>query len=280
MARGAHLAAMRERGLAVRSVVGDFAIPPDDVHATDDPTTIGPVDVVLFTVKSYDTETAAALLPPLLGPETAVISLQNGIANEERLVELIGAGHVAGGVAYALTGIAEPGVIRHSGRTMRMAFGELDGSRSARLEAFLAACQRAGIEAEIAPDIRVALWTKYAFICAQGGLSAATRKPIGAIRDTPPTWALFRAVVSEVVAVARAEGIPLPDDVVDQQLAVAQRFEPGAYASLYDDLVAGRRLEVEALHGELVRRAARAGVPVPVSTVIYGILLPSANPGR
>ena len=160
IARGAHLAAIRQRGLSVRSVLGDFALTPEQAPATDDPADIGPVEVVLFTVKSFDTDSAAMLLPPLLGPETAVISLQNGIDNEERLAAAIGAEHVVGGVAYVLTGVAEPGVIRHSGGPTRMVFGEPDGRRSPRLEAFLAACEGAGFAAEISADIRATLWTK------------------------------------------------------------------------------------------------------------------------
>lgn len=278
VARGGHLAAMRERGLAVRSVFGDFALPREATHATGDPGSIGPVDVVLFTVKTFDTDAAVALLPPLLGRETAVISLQNGVDSEERLAVAIGPEHVVGGVAYVLTGVAEPGVIRHSGGPTSMAFGEMDGRRSPRLEAFLAACERAAFQAALVPDIRSQLWQKYAFICAQAGLTAATRKPIGVVRDTPATWALFRSVVEEVERVAKAEGVPLPDDLVERTLSVARNLEPGGYASLYDDLAAGRRLELEALHGELVRRAERAGLPAPVSSVIYALLLPWANP--
>jgi 2-dehydropantoate 2-reductase len=280
VARGAHLRKMRERGLTVRSVFGDFDLPAAAVHATDDPTAIGPVDIVLFTVKSFDTEGAAALLPPLLGPTTGVISLQNGVANEERLAARIGPEHVVGGVAYVLTGLAEPGVIRHSGGPTTFAFGEMDGRPSPRLRAFLAACRKAALAAEIAPDIRSALWTKYAFICAQAGLTAATRLPIGAVRASPATWSLFQRVLEEVERVGRAEGVDLPADLVERQLSVAEAMEPGGYASLYDDLAAGRRLELEALHGDVVRRAGRAGVEVPVCTVLYGLLAPWVEGGR
>jgi|SRR5579859_5344432 len=276
IARGAHLAAMQQDGLAVRSIFGDFSVPPDAIHATAGTTTVGPVDIVLFTVKTFDTDSAMSLLPPLLGPETAVISLQNGIDSEERLTAAIGPEHVVGGVAYVLTGIAQPGVIRHSGGPTRIAFGEMDGRASPRLEAFLGACQRAGFLVELVRDIRSQLWQKYAFICAQAGLTAATRKPIGVLRETPATWGLFRSIVEEVERVGLAEGVPLPADLVEQQVALAQKLEPTGFASLYDDLVAGRRLELEALHGELVRRAVRAAVEVPVTTVIYALLLPWA----
>jgi 2-dehydropantoate 2-reductase len=252
VARGPHLEAMRSSGLRVESILGDVALAPDEVHATDDPGRIGPVDIVLFTVKSYDTDVAAAALAPLIGPQTAVISLQNGIDNEERIAAVIGAEHVVGGVAWIFAGIAAPGVVRHTGGPARIAFGEPDGRRSGRLEAFLAACRRAEIPAEIPADIRVALWTKYAFICAQAGVTAATRQPIGVIRGTPPTWAMFRAA--------------------------AAALDPALRSSLHDDLVAGRRLELEALLGELVRRAARVGLAAPTSAFLYAILLPQANP--
>ncbi len=156
-----------------------------------------------------------------IGPETAVISLQNGIDNEEKLAGAIGSEHVAGGVAYIFAGIIEPGVVAHTGGPARIHFGEMDGRRTARLEAFLAACQRAGIDAALTPDIRVDLWRKYAFICAQAGLTAATRQPIGQVRETPETWELFRQVIAEAADVARAEGLPLPDDFVDRQVAMA-----------------------------------------------------------
>ena len=275
--KGPTLAALRSSGLSVSSIFGDFALTPAETYATDEPKSIGPVDIVLFTVKSYDTELAAAALPPLLGPDTAVISLQNGIDNEDRIASMIDPRYVAGGVAFIFAGVVEPGVIRHTGGAARITFGELDGRRTPRLEAFLAACQRAGITSELSADIRAALWTKFTFICAQAGLTAATRQPIGVIRDIPQTWALFCEVVNEVVRVARAEGVRLPDDVVDRQLEVVRGLDPTAYSSLYDDMVAGRRMELEALVGELVRRADRVGVPAPAASALYAILLPSAK---
>jgi 2-dehydropantoate 2-reductase len=276
LARGAHLAAMRERGLRIRSVSEDFSLAPADTHATDDPSVIGPADIVLFTVKSYDTESAAILLTPLLGPDTVVVSLQNGIDNEEKLAARIGSEHVAGGVAYIFAGIVEPGVV-HTGGPARILFGEMDGRRTPRLEAFLAACQRAGLDAELVGDIRVALWTKYAFICAQAGLTAATRRPIGVLRETAPTWELYRQVIEEAVNVGRAAGVPLPADLVERQLTIAKSLPPNFYSSLYDDLMAGRRMEVEALLGDLSRRAERSGVPAPASSALYAVLLPQTT---
>lgn len=276
LARGAHLEALRAHGLRVTSTLGDFALDPAATHATDDAREIGPVDVVLFTVKSYDTESAAALLPPLIGPGTQVVSLQNGIDNEDRLAARIGREHVAGGVAYIFAGIAQPGLISHTGGPARIQFGALDGRRPAGLQALLDACRRAGIVAELTDDIRAALWTKYVFICAQAGITSATRQPIDVIRGVPRTWDLFRQVLAEGAAVARAEGVALPDDLVERHLAFAASLEPGTYSSLYADMVAGRRMELEALLGELVRRAEAAGVSAPASSALYAILLPEA----
>lgn len=277
LARGESLAALRERGLRVDSVLGDLTLAADETRATDDPGDIGPSDVVLFTVKSYDTDVAAERLGPLLQDGTAVISLQNGIDNEDRIAARIGSEHVVGGVAYLFAHRAGPGHVRHTGGPARIVFGELSGERSPRTEAFLGECQRAGIAAEIAPDIRVALWSKFVFICAQAGLTAASRQPIGVIRDTPATWELFRRVLEEVAAVGRAEGVALPDDLVAKHLEFASALEAHGRSSMYDDLAAGRRMELEALLGEVVGRGARGGVLTPVSEVLYGLLLPSAS---
>ena len=277
LARGEHLAAIRRDGLRIESVFGDLVLPPDAAHATDDPAAIGPSDVVLFTVKSYDTDAAAQRLRPLLHDGTAVISFQNGIDNEERIAAMIGERHVVGGVAYIFAGRIGPGHIRHTGGPARLVFGELDGRRSERTEAFLAECERAGIDAQISSEIRAALWSKYAFICAQAGLTTATRQPIGVIREVAETMALFRSVLEEVCSVARAEGVALPEDLVERHLDFAANLEPHGRSSLYDDMVAGRRMELEALLGEVVRRGRRHAVATPVAETLYGLLLPTAR---
>jgi 2-dehydropantoate 2-reductase len=271
MARGPHLAAIQRGGLRVRSVKGDLTA---DVRATDDPADIGPCDAALFCVKSYDTEEAAARLGPLLNGETAVVSLQNGIDNEEKIAGVIGPSRVVGGAAFIFSSIVEPGVIAHTGGPARIVFGELDGSRTARVEKLLAACREAGIDADIPADIRVVLWTKFAFICATAGMTAAVRLPLGDIRECTESWAMFQRVFGEVVALARTEGVPLGDDIVAQQLDFAASLPPDSYSSLHHDLVAGRRMELDALHGTVIRRAARAGVPVPANDAIYAVLRP------
>jgi 2-dehydropantoate 2-reductase len=271
IARGEHLAAIREHGLRVRADDGDFTV---RVAASDDPAEIGPCEAVLFCVKSYDTDQAAALLEPLLKPETAVLSLQNGVDNEERIAAHIGPGHVLGGVSFILAHIAEPGVVERVGSVRRVVFGELDGSRSERVTRLLTEFRTAEIDTDLADDIRVVLWDKFAYLCALAGLTAVTRLPIDKLLAVPETRNLFREVVREVALVARAEGVELAEDIVDQKSAFAETLGPDSYSSLHHDLVTGRRLELDALHGELTRRAARHGVAVPVSEVFYALLRP------
>ena len=273
VARGPHLNTLRERGLRVVSVRGDFSVSP---RATDDPGVIGPCDVVLFCVKSYDTEQAAERLPPLVNGETAVLSLQNGVDNVEKIAAVVGERHVMGGAAFIFAAIAEPGVIADSGGPGSVVFGELDGSRSPRAVRLLALFERAGVGAELVADIRTRLWDKYAFICAQAGLTATTRLPIGEIRGTPETWAAFKRLAGEVVALAAAEGVRLPDDVVERISAFAHALEPSGFSSLYHDLTNGRRMELEALHGHVARRSRRHGLEAPVSDVVYALLKPHA----
>ena len=278
IARGDHLAALRESGLRVESVAGDFEA---DLPATDDPADVGPVDFVVFTVKAYDTESVAAKLGPLLGDDTAVITFQNGVDNEAVIADAVGREHVMGGVARIFSTIGEPGVIEHTGGPAEFVFGELDGSRSERAERFLEACERAeGVEPELSTDVRVAIWEKAAFICAQSGMTAAVRLPLGEIRSVPASWAMYRRVIEEVVAVGRAEGVDLSDDTTERLVAFAEGLGGDAYSSLHYDLTHGKRMEVEALFGAVVRRAEEAGdgggVDVPMNEALYATLKPWA----
>lgn len=273
IARGAHLAALREHGLRVRSVKGDFSV---RLPATDDPAEVGPCDYVLFCVKSYDTESATAALGPLLSDDTAVVSLQNGVDNEDKLAKMVGEDRTMGGVALIFAGIAEPGVVVHTGGPTSIVFGEMDGRASERGSRLVQACQQAGFGADLSPDIHTLLWGKLAFICAQAGMTAAVRLPIGEIRATDAGWEGFRRLYTEVAAVAEAEGHPIPAATQEATLAVARGLEPGSFSSLHDDLVAGRRMELEALHGTVARLAATHGVPVPMTDAVYAILKPWA----
>lgn len=271
--RGSHLEAIRERGLLIRSLSGEFRV---QLPATSDPAEIGLVDFVFFTVKSYDTENAARLLGPLLGPETAVVSFQNGIDNEEKLAATIGPEHVMGGAAFVFAAVAEPGVVDHTGGPGRLVFGELHGGPGDRDERLLAACRRAEIPAELSTQIRTELWSKYAFILAQAGMTAAIRLPIGEIRSAPAAWEMFRTIVEEACRVGRAEGISLPEDLVERHLAFAQGLDASGYSSLYHDLVTGHRMELAALHAALVGRAEQHRIPVPACRATYAILEPWA----
>ncbi|WP_415383336.1 2-dehydropantoate 2-reductase [Halosimplex sp. TS25] len=275
VARGDHLAAIQSDGLRVESIAGDTTV---DLPATDDPADIGTVDYVLFTVKSYDTRDAAADLDPLVGPETAVVSFQNGVDNERWIAEEVGEDHVIGGVAYIFSTIESPGVVAHTGGPARFVYGELDGSRTDRIERLhhaLSECD--GIEGVLSDDIRIELWRKFAFICAHSGMTAVTRKPLGPIRETPATWAMYRRIMEEVVAVANAIGVDLPDDTVSEWLAFAQDLDADMHSSLHYDLTHGKRLELDALNGSVIRHADNVGVDVPMNEAVTAILRPWAD---
>jgi len=237
IARGAQLQALRQNGLTVRSVKGDFHV---QVPATDDPADVGRCDFVLFCVKAFDTDAAAAGLGPLIGDDTAILSLQNGVENEEKLARAVGGAHVMGGAAFIFAQIAAPGVILHSGGPTSITFGELDGRASPRAQRLLACCEQAGVAAELSASIKTVLWGKLAFICAQAGMTAAVRLPIGDIRTVDAAWAAFKHLVAEVCAVAEADGSAVPQAARERALALAQAAEPGSFSSLHDDLVAGR----------------------------------------
>jgi 2-dehydropantoate 2-reductase len=272
IARGAHLEALNATGLSVRSVHGDFTLP---VRATDDASTVGAADFVLVAVKSYDLDGILPMLPGLLGDDTAVVSLQNGVHNEERLAATLGAHRVIGAAAYIFATIGAPGVIDHTGGPARVVLGDWPEGVSSRVASLVEAFRSADVTAEESPNIRVVLWSKFAFICAQAGTTAAARLPIGEIRARPAGRRLFRDLVAEVCAVAAAEGIELPADLPDQTVDL-DSLDPESFSSLHHDLVHGRRMELDELHGEVLRRADVRGIEVPATRAIYGVLQPWA----
>jgi 2-dehydropantoate 2-reductase len=268
--RGDHLRALREHGLELRSVAGDAHV---DLPATDDPREVGTCDAVLCCVKSFDTADVAARLPPLLGDDGCVVSLQNGVDNEDVLADAVGRERVLGGVAYIFSTIGEPGVVGHTGGPAKIVFGELDGRRSDRAERLLDACERAPeLAFELSEAIEIDIWVKAAFICAQAGLTATTRLPLGDIREVEESWTLYRRVIEEVWAVADARGVDLPDDTVERWMAFAEKLEADSYSSLHYDLTHDKQIELEGLHGAVVRAGEEEGVDVPMTAAIYAVL--------
>ncbi len=272
VARGRHLAAMRERGLRVTSALGDIHLPAPAV--SDVASELGRFDVVLFAVKLWDTDTAAAAVGPLLAGQGVVIPFQNGVESIERIGAAIGAGRVMGGVAYIAATISAPGVIAHTGTMARLRFGAVLTEQRPAAEALLAACKTAGIDAEAVPDIRLALWMKFVFLAAFSGLTAVTRQPIGVVRADPDLRAALESAMREAWAVGRAKGIPLADDFVAQQLIFADGLPAEMKASMLNDLVAGNRLEAPWLSGAVARMAKEAGVAAPVNATLYAALKP------
>jgi 2-dehydropantoate 2-reductase len=271
VARGAHLEAIRSRGLRVESAAeGQWVVRAPAVDRLDG---LPPAGLVLFCVKSFDTEAAAEAVRPVLGPATGVLSIQNGVDNEEKLARILGPGRVLGGVAQVFSTISAPGVIAHA-LLGRIVFGELDGAETERSRAFLAACERAGIPAELTPRVSRALWEKYVYLTAHAGMTALTRCPAGVIREAAPTRRMYRLLLEEMAALARAVGAGLDDSIVERSLATLDAVGPGAYSSLHHDLVHGKRLELEALHGHAVRLGERHGVPTPMLFAVYAALRP------
>lgn len=276
VARGAHLEALRSNGLTIENASqGDIHVPR--VKATDDPAWIGPVDLVLIAVKLWDTEAAARAVRPIVGPRTAVLSLQNGVIKDDILRGELGRSNVMGGVAYVATTIARPGVIRQTGTLQRLIFGEYDGGRSERAKALLAALLEAGIQAELSDDIRRTLWEKYVFLVGLSGSTSTMRTPIGPIRQNPQTRAFLLELMKETVAVGRALGVNLPEDYAAQRLAFADSVSPDMTSSLHHDLDRGNPLEVEWLSGGVVKLGEKAGMAAPMNRAVWDILALHAN---
>ena len=271
IARGAHLDAMRERGLQIESTDESFHLPK--VNVTDDPAAIGPVDLVMFGVKLWDTEQAARSLLPVMGPDTALISFQNGVQKDEMLRPILGEKAIMGGVAYVGTHISRPGVIAQKGPMQRLVFGEYDGRRSQRADAFLAACRRGAINAEVSPDIRREIWQKFIFLAGMAAATASTRRPLGPVRSNPLTRQFFLDLMREVVAVGRAHGVAIAADFAEQRLAFADTLHPDMTASMHHDLEQGRRLELQWLSGGVVDLGAKVGVPTPLHRAVRDMLI-------
>jgi 2-dehydropantoate 2-reductase len=269
---------MRESGLTVESAHDPIRLPK--VSATDDPRTIGPVDIVLFAVKLWDTESAARSLTPIVGPDTGIISLQNGVQKDDMLRGIFGAGAVMGGAAYMATTIGRPGVIVQTGHMQRLVFGEYDGKRSPRAEGLYAAARAGGINAEIADDVRRALWEKYVFLVALSGATTSMRVPLGPIRKNPRTRQFALDLMHEAVAVGRAQGVALPENFVEQRIPFFEGLPDDMTSSMHHDLQRGQRLEVQWLSGGIADMGAALGVPTPANRAVYDILVLHADGRR
>ncbi|MDI6696523.1 MAG: 2-dehydropantoate 2-reductase [Anaerolineales bacterium] len=278
IARGEHLRAMQANGLRVDSIEGDFVIQP--VQATDDTSRVGKVDIILVAVKAWQVMEAAPVMKPMLGEETGVIWLGNGVDAPAQLAAELGAEHVLGGLTQISAVIAAPGHIRHVGIEPLIAFGEMDGRPSQRVDALRQAFERAGVKVVTPADIQAAMWEKFVFIASISGVGAVTRAPAGVLRSVPETRQMLQRAIAEVTQVARARKINLPEDIIAKTLAFIDGMAPGVLASMQRSIMEGRPSELGAQNGAVVRMGLEVGVPTPVHEFIYASLLPQELKAR
>lgn len=272
IARGDHLRAIRSEGLRVETPRGEIVIRPS--LATDDPAEAGIVDVVLVGVKSWQVPEAAHAIRPLIGPETFVVPLQNGVEASSQLAAELGREHVLEGLCGTLSWLSGPGRIRSIGEVHFIKFGELDNRASERTERLRRAFERAAVNVEVPADVHQALWTKFLFVVSLGGVGAVTRSPVGVIRTLPETRKMLEGCMREILAVARARGVALPDAIIADRLAFIDSLAPDGTTSLQRDIMESRPSELEAWNGVVVRFGREAGVPTPLHEFIYDSLLP------
>ncbi len=272
IARGEHLKAMRANGLKVDSVKGDFLVKP--VQATDDPKQVGIVDMILLGVKAWQVTEAAQAMASMVGSHTFVLPLQNGLEAPDQVAAILGQGHVLGGLCGLITFIAGPGHIRHAGGDPFVKFGELDNSRSERIEHLYKMFTQAGINTEIPPNIQVALWMKFLFINPWSGVGAITRTPVGVWRNLPETRQMAKTIILEGMAVANTCRVPLPEDALEKTMSFFDMIPAQGTTSMHRDIVEGRPSELDALIGAVVRLGEKGNVRTPLHSFIYGSLLP------
>lgn len=272
IARGAHLYALRHEGLTVKSIHGDFAVSP--AQATDEPIKVGPVDLILFCVKTYNTDEAAQAIRSAVGRHTTVLSLQNGVDAAERIGSIVGMEHVIGGATWLSSAVEAPGAIKQVSQFRRIVLGELAGGRSERIDSIFAVLNPTGITVEVSENIRKILWTKFVFIASVSSIGSLTRLPIGEYRSVPETRLLLTRIMQEVEALARAQGIDLDPDVVQKSLEFTDNAAPHIRASMQLDVESGRRTELESMVGVIGRKGRELGVPTPAADFVYASLLP------
>lgn len=271
LARGDHLQALRANGLHVESSKGDFTVQP--VQATDSPSEVGTVDVVLLGVKAWQVQEAAQAIRSMIGSETYVVTLQNGIEAPGQVAAVLGAHHVVGGLCGLISFLTAPGHIRHAGGDPFVRFGELDNRSSTRTEHLRQAFERAGVRVDIPPDIQVALWMKFLIIAPWSGIGAVTRAPAGIWRSLPETREMVTQCLHEIEAVARAHAVALPEDAVESTWARYEALPPSGTASLQRDIMEGRPSELEAQIGAVLHLGKQVEVATPTHTYIYNSLL-------
>ncbi len=272
IARGAPLQAIREKGLQVRSVHGGFLVSP--ARATADPAEVGKVDLILFATKTYHTDAAAQAIKPMVGKETVVVPLQNGIDAAERIGAQVGKEHLVGGVTWLSSAIEAPGIIGQYSQFRRVVLGEFDGKMTQRLKMIQETLQATGITVELSADILKVLWTKFVFISAASALGSLTRATIGEYRQVPETREILRQALEEVAAVAQARGVQLERDLVAKTLEFIDNAAPDMKTSMQRDVEAGRPSELESRIGVVPRLGGQAGVPTPVLRLAYAVLKP------
>jgi len=271
IARGAHREALEKNGLTIESVHGNLHLPK--VNVTDDPAKVGPVDIVLFAVKLWDTEKAAEQAKPLLGPNTRVITLQNGVDSYERIAPVVGSEHAIPGVTYVVTVIERPGVIKQTSQFQAIFCGTIDGRPDAQLQAFADAARAANVPVMISDNIERERWHKFILLTATSGATSVTRLSMGPILADPDTRALFRNIMRETLAVGKAKGVKLDDAFIDDRMAFVDKMVPASMkASMANDLDRGNRLELDWLAGEVCRLGREFKVPTPVNDTIYAAL--------
>ncbi len=278
IARGAHLAAILDKGLQVRSVFGDFQVSP--AQATDTPGTVGVVDLVLFSTKTYHTDEAAQLIKPMIGRDTVVISFQNGVDAAERIGPVVGAEHLLGGATWLSAAIEGPGVIGQYSQFRRIVVGEFDGRVTPRAQAISEVLKSTGATVEVVQNIAQILWTKFVFISAISALGSLTRVTMGEYRGVREARAVLTEAIKEVVAVAQAKAVALDPDVVNNTLKFIDDSAPGIKPSMQRDIEAGRMSELESMIGIVVRLGAELGVPTPVMGLAYAVLKPGELKAR
>ena len=271
-ARGAHLQTMRDKGLQVKSVHGDFTVSP--AKATDKPSQIGPVDVILFATKTYQTDEAAKSIKPIVGKDTVVVSLQNGIDAADSIGAVVGMEHILGGATWLSAAIEAPGVIGQYSQFRRIVLGEFTGQTTKRLKAVYDALQATGATVETSDNILKVLWTKFVFIAPVMAMGSLTRVTFGEYRNVPESRAVLIDALSEVAAVAKAKGVLLDADVVAKTLVFIDSSAPGIKPSMQRDVESGKRSELESMIGVVVRMGMQYKVPTPVMRFAYAMLKP------